>query len=431
VPPTLAPLPTILNGRRIVAPDVEEIDARLRFDVPAQEASGEAVVRFAAGGETGHPAFDLRQPIDWVRLDGKDLGPEVWPSVDLGAGPGAEMRVLEVSLEAGTGHELEVGYRLDTPAAVGSEPIVWTDGGLRFDLWMSDLHPGRYLEMWVPAPLIHDRFALKLDVELVKGDRPHAVITNAENVDVLARGGSWSLRFPDRFTSLSPMLVIAPADEVELRHGTVTLPDRERSLDVVCGRYLEVDADLGACEADIKSWLLYSSTRYGPWVHGDTFWAFVWGHGRGMEYDGATTASVPALEHEVFHSWFGRGVKPARAADGWIDEAWTTWATTSRRTEQPRFAAEELTLDQPPVELYPQHAWSRHTAVAAYTDGARLFAGLAYLFGGPERLRSAMADWYRGNAGRAATTDGLAAHLTTWSGVDISPWWARYVHGRG
>ena len=69
--------------------------------------------------------------------------------------------MLEVSLEAGTAHQLEVGYRLETPMAAGAEPIGWADGGLRFDLWMSDLQPGRYLEMWVPAPLIHDRFDLE------------------------------------------------------------------------------------------------------------------------------------------------------------------------------------------------------------------------------------------------------------------------------
>jgi aminopeptidase N len=149
-----------------------------------------------------------------------------------------------------------------------------------------------------------------------------------------------------------------------------------------------------------------------------------------MEYDGATTSSVPALEHEVFHSWFGRGIKPARAADGWIDEAWTTWAT-SHRPEQPRFSAEPLGLEEPPVELYPQHPWARRTPEEAYTDGPRLFAGLAYLFGGAERLRAAMAEWYQVNAGRLVTTDGLAAHLKSWSGVDISPWWGRYVHGRG
>ncbi len=430
MPPPLAPWPIIVNGRRIVAPEVETIDAQLRFDVAAQEATGEAVVRFAAGAESGHPALDLRQPVEWLRLDGDSLEPDAFAPLDVGAGPGSEMRVLEVSLEAGTHHQLEVGYRLDTPMATGAEPISWVDGGVRFDLWMSDLQPGRYLEMWVPAPLIHDRFTLNLDIELLKSDRSHTVIANADGLDVATGGGRWSLRYPDHFTALSPMLVIAPSDELEVRRGSISLADRDRSLELVCARPTEVNVDLSACEADIKSWLLYASSRYGPWVHGDTFWAFVWGHGRGMEYDGATTASVTALEHEVFHSWFGRGVKPARAADGWIDEAWTTWATSSRRAEQPRFASEELPLDGPPVELYPQHPWARHTPVEAYTDGARLFAGLAFLFGGPERLRAAMADWYRGNAGRAATTDGLAAHLTAWSGIDISPWWARYVHGR-
>ena len=80
-----------------------------------------------------------------------------------------------------------------------------------------------------------------------------------------------------------------------------------------------------------------------------------------MEYDGATTASVAALEHEVFHSWFGRGVKPARASDGWIDEAWTSWATSSRRADEGRFAEDDLGLDEPPVLLYPPHPWSRFT----------------------------------------------------------------------
>ena len=166
-------------------------------------------------------------------------------------------------------------------------------------------------------------------------------------------------------------------------------------------------------------------------MHGDTFWAVVWGPGRGMEYDGATTAAVGALEHEVFHSWFGRGIKPARAADGWIDEAFTSWSTASRRVEQPRFDASELGLDEPPVTLYPPHPWARHTPIEAYQQGSRLFSGLAALIGGPHRLRAAMADWYRANAGGLVTTDGLGAHLKTWSGVDIGPWWARYVHGRG
>ena len=137
MPPPLAPWPFIVNGRRIVAPDVDGIDARLRFDVSARQATGEALVRFTAGDETGHPALDLRQPVEWLRLDGESLAPEAFAHLDVGAGPGSEVRVLDVTLEAGSRHQLEVGYPLETPAATGAEPITWNDGGVRFDLWMS------------------------------------------------------------------------------------------------------------------------------------------------------------------------------------------------------------------------------------------------------------------------------------------------------
>jgi hypothetical protein len=430
MPQSLAPPPASLGSRRVVAPSVERVRASLTFDVAAAEAAGRAAVDFCGGSVDGRPALDLRQDVEWVRLDGQDISPDDFAPADLGAGLDARMRVLDVELEAGSRHRLEVGYRLGTPDCDGAEPIGWRPDGVRFDLWMSDLRPGRYLEMWIPAPLVHDRFALHLDVALEGTDRPHTVIANTAGVDSEAGRPAWSLVYPAHFTALSPMLVLAPSETLEVRRSAVNLPGRSRSLGLVTARHTDADADLGACEADLRSWLAYLATRYEPWVHGDTFSAVIFSSSRGMEYDGATTASVGALEHEVFHSWFGRGVKPARASDGWIDEAFTSWSTSSRRSELPRFAAEELTLDEEPVVLYPPHPWSRHTAVESYSHGARLFAGLAHLFGGAEQLRAAMADWYRANAGGLITTDGLAAHLRLWSGVDIGPWWARYVHGR-
>ncbi|MGH9055869.1 MAG: hypothetical protein ACRDYY_08425 [Acidimicrobiales bacterium] len=433
MPHPLAPPPVTVAGRRVVAPDVERVNATLRFDAAAKEAEGLATVDFLAGKADGRAALDLRQTVEWARLDGKDIKVDDFAAADVGAGKDARMRILDFELEAGSRHRLEVGYALGRPDAEAAEPIGWGDGGVRFDFWMSDLYPGRYLEMWAPAPLVHDRFTLSVDVEIHGSDKRHALIANTAGVDAATGGRRWSLCYPAHFSSLSPMLVLCPAEEVEIRRSAVRLPGRERSLGVVCARDLNVDVDLGATDADVTSWLVYLASRYGPWFHGDTFWAYIWEPRRGMEYDGATSANVEALEHEVFHSWFGRGVKPASAADGWMDEAWTTWATATKRSsgDFQRFAVADLGLDEPPVELYPQHPWSRHTPRAAYTEGARLFAGIAALMGGAGRMRSAMADWYRANAGGAATTNGLAAHLTAWSGIDVAPWWARYVHGRG
>jgi hypothetical protein len=427
---TPPPPPPVKRGDRVaVGVDISRVGAALTFDVAAREATAEATVEFAVDDVGGCAALDLRQSVDRVRLDGSPLPSDAFSHQDLGGGEGAEMRVLDVPLAAGSRHRLELGYRLGCPAAEGALPVDWLDGGVRFDLWMSDLHPGRYLEMWLPANLSHDRFAVTVDLAVVGGAGRAAVISNGQETAI--GPDRWRIEYPDHFTSLSPMLVVAPAASLEVRRTAVGLAGRRRHLDVVTAKLAEVDADLAACEADIVGWLAGNAARYGPWVHGGRFTAAVWGPGRGMEYDGATTASVAALEHEVFHSWFGRGIKPARASDGWIDEAWTSWATSTRRADEGRFAEVELGLDESPVVLYPPHPWSRYTPVESYREGARLFGGLAHLLGGAGRLRSAMAAWYREHAGGLVTTDGLQAHLTRWSGVDVGPWFARYVHGRG
>jgi hypothetical protein len=423
----LDPPPVRLGAITAVAVDVVTVRAQVVFDTVAREATVTARAGFAVGSARGCPALDLRQEVDSIALDGRAMSPDSFSHHDLGGGDGAEMRVLERELEPGSQHRLDLTYRLGEPQAEGSRPIGWEGGRLHFDTWMSDLHPGRYLEMWLPANLCHDRFALSLDISVI-GGVPHSLITNGD-LNVSGPGKSHVV-FPRHFTSLSPLLVVVPTDEIEARARALSLRGRGRRL-VLQTTCLEGRVDLEACESDISSWLVANAVRYGPWTHGSRFIAFVWQHERGMEYDGATTASIGSLEHEVFHSWFGRGVKPAHASDGWIDEAWTSWATSSRRGgDEGRFAEVELGLDEDPVCLRPPHPWSRRTPVESYGRGARLFAGLANRVGGAARLRSAMASWYSTHAGGFVSTDGLQEHLSTWSATECRPWFDRYVHGR-
>jgi len=44
-----------------------------------------------------------------------------------------------------------------------------------------------------------------------------------------------------------------------------------------------------------------------------------------MEYCGATMTEFSALGHELFHSYFARGVMPANGNSGWVDEALASW----------------------------------------------------------------------------------------------------------
>jgi len=409
---------------------MQRLVASVRFDVASQVAEVSAVAELSLDGPDGFPAFDLRQPIGTALFDAAPLPPEALAHYDMGAGPEARMRVVDVACAADSAHRLDLRYRLGTPDATGARPIGWSVSGdaVTWDLWMSDLEPGRYLEMWLPAGLCHDMVAIELSVEVTGTSRPHLLICNGAVVE-RTPGFAWAVRYPSRFTSLSPMLTLVPADEADVVRGVADAAGKH--LAVTVARLPGADADAHAACADIASWLAYFAARYGPWAHGGTYTAVLWGAPRGMEYDGATTASGTALEHEIFHSWFGRGVKPAGARDGWMDEAMATWATASRHAGGSRFGVEELGLDDEPRLLCPPHPWCRSTPREAYEAGNRLLAGVAHMAGGAGQLRSALADWHRRYSGGAASTQDLAAHLSTWCARDLGPWWQRYVHGQG
>jgi hypothetical protein len=405
--------------------DIEQLVASVRFDVASRVADVSARLELRLDGPSGCPVFDLRQPIGTASLDGAALPPYALGHHDMGAGEDARMRVVDVTCSDGARHLLELSYGLGTPEATGAPAIGWSAGGVSWDLLMSDLEPGRYLEMWFPANLCHDTLRIELDVEVTGTDRPHVLLANGA-IEEHRKGAHWSVRYPRHYTSLSPLLVLVPADEVEVRRAQAVAGGSQLGLTVAA--LAGPGTDLDAVVADTSAWLAYFAARYGRFP-ADEYLAVLWGEARGMEYDGATTTSVPALEHEVFHSWFGRGVKPACASDGWIDEAMASWATASRRAPAGRFQAEALGLDEPATVLYPAHPWSRHTPREAYTAGSRLLSGVAYLAGGAAQLRSALAAWYGAHGGGAASTQDLARHLGEWCGRDLSPWWDRYVHG--
>lgn len=387
--------------------DVTAVDATLSLDCRVRLARGEAVVHFTVGDDDAPSVFDLRQEVTAAVLDGSRVDVDVLALGDDG------VRRLPEGLGDGP-HELHLSYELDVPGAVDAMGVGWTANapGVVFDLWMSDLHPGRYLESWIPAPLCHDRFALRIDLDLAGTTSSHAVFANG-------RYSSEGVAYPDSGTSLSPMLVIAPESRVELvDSGGITV-----------FKLAGPEVDLDAAHAQVRALLEENRDTFGEYVFGERFLAYLWGTTRGMEYDGATTSSVGALEHEVFHSWFGRGVKPACANDGWIDEAFTTWWTAGPPRQ--RRWAEPFDWSEPPVVLRPPGALDRFTPREAYTAGARLFAGLADALGGVEALVAAMARMYGERAGGFVSTDELCVALGGGSGgsvVDIA--FERWVHGK-
>ncbi len=418
-----APPPLEIEGHRAVPVDVLSLEARVVFDVGRRRARAEARMRFTLG-EEGWPLFDLRQPeVEALSLDGAKLRPSRAAAVDRGGTCGT-VRVLRKVLPAGGEHVLEMAYPLEQPASPGSIPIGWGKGRLSWDFWMSDLNPGRYLEQWFPSGFVHDRFPFTLELEVKGLETEHELVTNAEVEE--SGPGRWRLRFPAHYTPLSPMLVLVPAEEVEREVREVVLRDGRRITVDLCRRK-EAPGSLDSLHEHIARDLQAFTDSTGPWAHGGRCTVYQWTGDRSMEYDGATTSSLGALSHEIFHSWYGRGVRPASQNDGWIDEAWTTWMTSPRRR------GGRLAPEDPPVVLASADPWNRVTPGASYGAGARLFSRLARGLG-EEALLRAMAAFFQERSPEPVTTKDLEEHLAEAAGSGGAPvvhaLFERFVRGR-
>jgi aminopeptidase N len=146
-----------------------------------------------------------------------------------------------------------------------------------------------------------------------------------------------------------------------------------------------------------------------------------------MEYDGATTTELAALKHEVFHSWFAGGLKPASQNDAWLDEGWTVYNTAEGISQIRPFD-----MSKPPIILSSSNPFNRithnsSTSPDAYKDGFRFFAGLASELGLKE-LVSYMNKFYEKYKGLPVTTKQLQCHLIEESGNNkIDRYFDRFV----
>lgn len=413
-----------MDGAVAVPVDIGRIDAALVFDATAGTGHGDATVAFVAGANAGRPILDLRQTVTGVWLDGDPVDPSDFALHDVGGGAHAEVRVLARRVAARSAHTLRVTYELGPPQAstAGSyPPALEFDAGPRvaFNLGMTDLGGGRYLEAWVPANLIFDQFALHLDVRVTGTSVAHAVITNGTVAAVAAN--HWRIGWPATITALSPLLEVRASDRVERATGSVTLPVSGKTVPIEAWKLTSsTDVDLASQVARIESFLRENEPYAGPYPHA-RFVAFL---SRGaMEYEGGTTSVPGSLRHETFHSWWARGVKPALGRDGWWDEAWTTYHDAGGSGSLP------FDDTEPAVELSTRNPWSRATPGASYGLGRRFFEGVAATVG-VSTLQALMREFLAAHLERPVSTEQIEEHLVARSGkASLVDGFSRFVYG--
>jgi predicted small lipoprotein YifL len=410
--PTAAPTST---SERLPAAATEAalLDAVFRIDVdrievvfdlyPAERrAHAQAAVTFRMRPGQARPIvhFEPARSASGValRLDGQDLDPARASDVRLFSydGSGQVSVELQRDLAAGVPHRLEASY-----------PLALADAGGRFFADVNDIE-GRGNEAVFPTLNVPHELARHLLVFRVHGAEPYVAVGSG-----LLAGRSpgdvqeWTLDTEREVASYTVMFHLAPA-------RTHALSDRRiRGVDV---RVLAPTGGVTAEEAfaTLDPWLAELQGALGPFPMPRGLSVVLTQTGGGMEYYGATTTSLRALRHEVFHMYFACSTVARTYRDSWWDEAIDMWYELSA---DPAYA---------PIDPgYRSDIVSGRSAVAvgfdrrAYDQGSRIMQAVAAEMGGRERMVRFLRELHARRSFDPFTTWDLADEIRAASGVDV------------
>jgi hypothetical protein len=147
---------------------------------------------------------------------------------------------------------------------------------------------------------------------------------------------------------------------------------------------------------------------YGPWAH-ESFIAYGAGFG-GMEHAGATMTSFKALDHEMLHSYFAKGVMPSSGNSGWIDEAIASWRDRGYYTSP---------TPGVPANLAGRSIYARNTNSQAYAHGSAFLAYLDYLMQDKGGLKAFLRGYFQTYQKTLITTDHFINNLEFFSGLEL------------
>ena len=336
--------------------DFEEATYDITYDLIAKKAEVVAKMRMHVV-EEGLPLFDLIQNPTFVSLDGI----EVQTSAIKTPANETTLRVIEKSLPLGV-YALEVRVPLSTL-------VEFTDSGVKNAFWVTDLEDRFYLERYIPVNLEYDRMKMTFNIEFKGLKNKQHIFANGDVTWTSANKAK--VEFPEYFTVNSLYFHTTPVGSVELLESSFQSVDgRNIPVAIYMAKGMSSASTLNTFKSDIQRIMTELEKDYGPFRHHNiTVYNASLAHMGlgGMEYAGATVTNRSALAHELFHSYFARGVSPANGNAGWIDEALASWRDNGYNRSG-SFSGTSSMASRP--------YYTRKTDTAAYSFGARFMAFL-------------------------------------------------------
>jgi hypothetical protein len=390
--------------------DFDEATYNITYDIDQKKAEVIAKIKVNVV-EEGFPIFDLIQAPLSVKIDGEEVKADevTTPSKE------TKLRVINKSLKIGT-------YDLDVKVSL-SNLIEYTETGVKSAFWVTDLEDRFYLERYIPVNLEYDRVKMIFNVSFNGLKTKQHVFANGKV--------SWpteqkaQIEFPDYFTVNSLYFHTTPVGEVELL---------KTSFKSVNGQEIPVAIYQGIKDADMErlkglktiALKVFNELEkdYGAFPHPTiTIYNASLAHMGlgGMEYAGATVTDKSALPHELFHSYFARGVVPANGNAGWIDEALASWRDDGYRRLATLSGSTSMASHAP---------YTRKTDTAAYSFGSRFMSFLDNKFAAKGGLKPFMNKLLEKKLFEPIFTEDFIKEMELFYGEKVQDVFNQYVYAR-
>lgn len=338
------------NGGKAVFADFSEATYHITYDVAKKKATVKAEIKLETS-EAGFPIFDSIVAPTSVLFDGVAVS-----SVETKT-PNNEttLRLVNKLTEAGS-HTLTVELPL-------SNLVEFTADGVKSAFWTSDLDERKFLERYMPANFEFDQVKMTFMVKFVGSRSKQIIYTNGVVTELEAN--SYQITYPEYYTASSIFYHAVPQGATTEQRFTLKSIDGREIPAVVYFAKGSWSASIDKLKNKTTEVFHELESDYGPFPH-PSITVLQAGMG-GMEYCGATMTDFSALGHELFHSYFARGVMPANGNAGWVDEALASWRDDGYQTLSTLSGTSGMS----------SHAYyTRTTDTAAYSFGERFMSFL-------------------------------------------------------
>jgi hypothetical protein len=339
-----------VNGGKAVFADFTEADYVITYDIANKKATVKAAIKFEIA-EEGFPIFDSVATPRSVLLDGTAV-----TSIETKTPAGETTLRLVNKLTAVGVHTLNIEVPL-------SSLVEFSNGSVKSAFWTSDLSEREFLERYMPANFEFDQVKMTFNLEFLGATTKQIVYTNG----VVTETGtnSYKISYPAYYTASSIFFHTVPTGATTEQRFTLKSIDGREIPAVVYFSKSSWATSLDKLKEKTTAVFHELESDYGPFPH-PSITVLQAGMG-GMEYCGATMTDMSALGHEIFHSYFARGVMPANGNAGWLDEALASWRDDGYQT---------LSTLSGSTGMSSHPYYTRTTDKAAYSFGERFMSYL-------------------------------------------------------